>query len=115
ATLYYHLGERLELDWFGAQVLASKVDNEWQAMAREAYMEDLQWQQCTLTQGVLRLRCDNPDLVACIAAWEVQETALLKRWRDMLSELHTTSSPDFAMFAVANRELLDLAQSSRRA
>ncbi|MDP5072196.1 MAG: NAD-glutamate dehydrogenase [Congregibacter sp.] len=115
ATLYYHLGERLELDWFGAQVLASKVDNEWQAMAREAYMEDLQWQQCTLTQGVLRLRCDNPDLVACITAWEVQETALLKRWRDMLSELHTTSSPDFAMFAVANRELLDLAQSSRRA
>ncbi|MFK8042583.1 NAD-glutamate dehydrogenase [Congregibacter sp.] len=114
ATLYYHLGERLELDWFGAQVLGSKVENEWQAMAREAYMEDLQWQQCTLAQGVLRLRNDDRDVVACITAWEEQESALLKRWKDMLSELHTTSSPDFAMFAVANRELLDLAQSSRR-
>lgn len=115
ATLYYHLGERLELDWFGAQVLGSKVENEWQAMAREAYMEDLQWQQCTLAQGVLRLRCEDLDVLACITAWEEQESALLKRWRDMLSELHTTASPDFAMFAVANRELLDLAQSSRRA
>ncbi len=114
ATLYFHLGERLELDWFGAQIMASKVDNEWQAMAREAYMEDLQWQQCTLTEGVLRLRCDDLDIVGCLSAWEEQEKTLLERWRDMLSELHTTTAPDFAMFAVANRELLDLAQSSRR-
>ncbi|WP_439107525.1 NAD-glutamate dehydrogenase [Congregibacter sp.] len=114
ASLYYHLGERLELDWFGAQVLGSKVENEWQAMAREAYIEDLQWQQCTLAQGVLRLRGDDRDVLACIEAWEEQESALLKRWTDMLGELHTTSSPDFAMFAVANRELLDLAQSSQR-
>lgn len=114
ATLYYHLGESLELDWFGAQILASKVDNEWQAMAREAYLEDLQWQQCTLAKGVLRLRCEDLDIVGCLSAWEAQEEALLKRWSTMLAELHATTSPDFAMFAVANRELLDLAQSSRR-
>ncbi|GAB5414175.1 MAG: NAD-glutamate dehydrogenase GdhB [Congregibacter sp.] len=114
ATLYYHLGERLELDWFGDQILSSKVENEWQAMAREAYLEDLQWQQCTLARGVLRLRCENLDIVGCLSAWETQEEALLQRWRDMLAELHATKSPDFAMFAVANRELLDLAQSSRR-
>lgn len=115
ATLYYHLGERLELDWFGAQILSSNVDNEWQAMAREAYMEDLQWQQCTLTQGVLGQRCgETVDLVSCLERWEAQEEPLLQRWKDMLGELHSTTSPDFAMFAVANRELLDLAQSSRR-
>jgi glutamate dehydrogenase len=33
----------------------------------------------------------------------------------MLAELHATEAPDFSMFAVANRELLDLAQSSTRA
>jgi glutamate dehydrogenase len=114
AGLYYHLGERLELDWFGAQVLNSKIDNEWQAMAREAYLEDLQWQQCTLTKGVMRLRGEGRDILACLTAWEEQEHALLQRWRDMLGELHATSSPDFAMLAVANRELLDLAQSTQR-
>ncbi|MEE4109335.1 MAG: NAD-glutamate dehydrogenase, partial [Halieaceae bacterium] len=113
ATLFYQLGERLELDWFGAQILASKVDNEWQALAREAYMEDLQWQQCTLAEGVLRLRSDDLDIAGCLAAWEAREASLLQRWRDMLGELQAASSPDFAMFAVANRELLDLAQSSR--
>jgi glutamate dehydrogenase len=33
----------------------------------------------------------------------------------MLAELHSSTAPDFSMFAVANRELLDLAQSSRAA
>lgn len=114
AGLFYQLGERLELDWFGDQIVSSKVENEWQAMAREAYLEDLQWQQCTLARGVLRLRCDDLDVSGCLSAWEAQEEGLLQRWRDMLAELHATKSPDFAMFAVANRELLDLAQSSRR-
>ncbi|MEM9314460.1 MAG: NAD-glutamate dehydrogenase, partial [Pseudomonadota bacterium] len=114
ATLYYQLGESLELDWFGAQILASKVENEWQALAREAYMEDLQWQQCTLAEGVLRLRCADLDIAGCLAAWEDNEAPLLSRWREMLVELQAVTSPDLAMFAVANRELLDLAESSRR-
>ncbi|MEM1189785.1 MAG: NAD-glutamate dehydrogenase [Pseudomonadota bacterium] len=114
ATLYYQLGESLELDWFGAQILASKVENEWQALAREAYMEDLQWQQCTLAEGVLRLRCADLDIAGCLAAWEDNEAPLLNRWREMLVELQAVTSPDLAMFAVANRELLDLAESSRR-
>ncbi len=114
AELYFDLGERLELDWFGGQILATNVDNEWQAMARETYLEDLQWQQCTLTMGVLRRKCDGLDVAGCLSRWEKEEAQLLSRWRDMLGELHSTTAPDFAMFAVANRELLDLAQSSRR-
>jgi glutamate dehydrogenase len=114
ARLYFHLGERLELDWFAGQILASSVDNEWQAMARDAYLEDLQWQQCTIAVGVMQLRGPDTDMVAAVLAWEERESALLSRWREMLSELHAVNAPDFAMFAVANRELLDLAQSSRR-
>jgi glutamate dehydrogenase len=114
AELYFHLGERLELDWFGGQILRSAVDNEWQALARESYLEDLQAQQCTLAMGILRLRCEGLDSAACVARWEEQQAPLIARWREMLAELHATTAPDFAMFAVANRELLDLAQSSRR-
>jgi len=114
AQLYYVLGERLELDWFGGQILASKVDNEWQAMARDTYLEDLEWQQRTLAVGVLKHMNEERDLVKCLRAWEEHEGTLILRWQEMLTELHATSAPDFAMFAVANRELLDLAQSSSR-
>jgi glutamate dehydrogenase len=114
AELYYQLGESLELDWFGGLVLSGKVENEWQAMAREAYLEDLQWQQCTLALGVLQQRGPGMSMGDALLAWQEREAPLLRRWREMLAELHAVTSPDFAMFAVANRELLDLAQSSRR-
>ncbi|PLW82640.1 NAD-glutamate dehydrogenase [Kineobactrum sediminis] len=113
AELYFELGERLELDWFGGQIIAAKVENEWQAMARDTYLEDLEWQQRALAVGAFRHRQpDDESLETCIAAWEHQQAQLLGRWHDMLTELHTTDAPDFAMFAVAIRELLDLAQSS---
>ena len=114
AELYFELGQRLELDWFSGQVLASKVDNEWQALARDTYLEDLEWQQRTLAVGALRYLDGTGNLDSCLEAWEQQQSVLLSRWQDMLTELHTTDSPDFAMFAVAVRELLDLAQSSLR-
>ena len=115
ASLYFTMGERLELDWFSGQILASKVDNEWQALARDTYLEDLEWQQRTLTVGALRHLCEGETLLTCLQSWEKQEASLLARWQDMLGELHATETPDFGMFAVANRELLDLAQSSTRA
>ncbi len=114
ATLYFAMGERLELDWFGGQILAANVENEWQALARDTYLEDLEWQQRTLAVGALHHLQEDRNWLACMQRWEQQEEVLLARWHSMLAELHATSAPDFAMFAVANRELLDLAQSSIR-
>ncbi len=112
ARMYFFMGERLELDWFSAQILDAKVENEWQALARDTYLEDLEWQQRTLAIGALQHLCEDHNLLKCIKKWEETEMSLLERWKKMLAELHASPAPDFAMFAVANRELLDLAQSS---
>jgi len=65
--------------------------------------------------GALRHMGEDHNLLNCLKAWEQKEATLLSRWQEMLTELHATEAPDFGMFAVANRELLDLAQSSTRA
>ena len=83
-------------------------------MARDTYLEDLEWQQRTLAVGVLKHMAEDRDLLKCLRTWEEHQSPLVTRWQEMLTELHSTDSPDFAMFAVANRELLDLAQSSSR-
>jgi glutamate dehydrogenase len=112
AELFFLIGEKLELDWFASLVTDSKVENEWQAMARDTYLEDLEWQQRSLAVGALKHIGEERDVQLCIQSWMEQEEVLLGRWRSMVAELHSTPAPDFAMFAVANRELLDLAQSS---
>ena len=90
ASLYFAMGERLELDWFSGQILASKVENEWQALARDTYLEDLEWQQRTLAVGALRHMCEDRNLLTCMKRWEKQEATLLARWQEMLTELHAT-------------------------
>ncbi|CAA0098921.1 NAD-specific glutamate dehydrogenase [Halioglobus japonicus] len=114
AKVYFAIGEELQLDWFAGQILFAKIDTEWQAMARDSYLEDLEWQQRTLATGALRYLEEDGNLLHCLQHWEAQEERLLSRWRQMLTELQAASAPDFAMLAVANRELLDLAQSTAR-
>ncbi|MEE4660877.1 MAG: NAD-glutamate dehydrogenase [Halieaceae bacterium] len=110
--LFFLLGETLELDWFAEQISSAKIDTEWQAQARDTYLEDLEWQQRSLAVGALQHLCEARDPRLCIERWMAQEDKLIKRWRHMLAELRSVETTDFAMFAVANRELLDLAQSS---
>ncbi len=112
AELFFTLGEELELNWFTQVINDIKVENEWQALARDTYMEDLEWQQRSLAIGALKHICEKRDAKLCIERWMLREEVLVERWRGMLTQLHATDVPDFAMLAVANRELLDLAQSS---
>ena len=112
AELFFRLGEELELDWFASLITSAKIENEWQALARDTYLEDLEWQQRSLAVGALRHICEKRDTELCMQRWMDEERILIERWRTMLADLHATPVPDFAMFAVANRELLDLAQSS---
>ena len=75
------------------------------------YPVHVDWQQCSLAVGALKHICEKRDAQLCIERWMEQESVLISRWQQMLVDLHATDAPDFAMFAVANRELLDLAQS----
>ncbi|MFB3076889.1 MAG: NAD-glutamate dehydrogenase domain-containing protein, partial [Lysobacterales bacterium] len=51
AELFFQLGARLELDWFAGAITDIKVENEWQALARDSYLEDLEWQQRSLAEN----------------------------------------------------------------
>ena len=113
AKMYFSLSERLDLDWFARQISELKVDNYWQAMARETYRDDLEGQLRTLTEGAMRHICDKGDVQACIDRWMEQQKILVSRWQSMLVELHAAEANEFAMYSVAIRELLDLAQSSK--
>jgi glutamate dehydrogenase len=113
AEMYFCLSEQLELDWFSKQITDIKIENNWQALARESYRDDLEWQLRTLTVGAMRHICEKGDIKVCIERWMEQQQLLVERWRVMLAELHATETHEFAMYSVAIRELLDLAQSSK--
>ncbi|RLV60039.1 NAD-glutamate dehydrogenase [Parashewanella curva] len=102
---YFRLGARLELHWFLVQITNQPVTNHWQALARAAYREELDWQQRSLTNAVL-LGCDQEcEAETIITAWIDGHQKLLERWNHMLADFKSSQGHEFAKFSVALREL----------
>mgnify|MGYP000532930775 CR=1 FL=1 len=112
ANVYYVLGNRLDLTWFGQQINTLTPLTHWQALAREAFREDLDWQQRALTVGLLKLKGAPKDIEKRIDQWMEQHKDLISRWHQTLNEFKATEDAEFSMYSVALRELLDLAQST---
>ncbi|WP_299975185.1 NAD-glutamate dehydrogenase [uncultured Pseudoteredinibacter sp.] len=112
ADVYFRLGEHLGLHDVARRIQEVKPDNYWQAMARESFMDDLEQQMRSLAVSFIRLSPDDMALEDVLGLWDEEHRVLVDRWKDMISELQNTSAADFAMFSVALRELLDLAQAS---
>ena len=112
ANLYYDLGDKLDLNWFANAIAALVPASHWQALARESFREDLDWQQRALTTGVLRLAAKPGDVSGAVDNWMARHSTMISRWKSMLTELKGVREPEYAMFSVALRELLDLAQST---
>ncbi len=108
AKLYFYLGDKISLHWFLKQINAQGTDNHWQALARAAFREDLDWQQRQLTAQVLSCSChsDEFDPVTALEEWIENNTSSLARWENILNEFKIGSVHEFAKFSVALRELV---------
>ncbi|MDP3844823.1 MAG: NAD-glutamate dehydrogenase [Pseudomonas sp.] len=113
ASAYFAVGGALDLTWYLQQITSLPVDNNWQGLAREAFRDDLDWQQRAITVSVLQMADAPDDIEARTALWLEQNRPLVARWRAMMAELRAATSVDYAMYAVAGRELHDLAQSGQ--
>ncbi len=108
AKLYFHLGDRLSLHWFLNQINQQAADNNWQALAKSAFREDLDWQQRSLTSLVLSCSCllnDEQSVLSKLEEWIESNSKALRRWEKILEEFKVGSAHEFAKFSVALREL----------
>ncbi len=113
AKVYFALGDVLGLGWFANQVSDVKVETYWQAMAREAFLDDIESQMRTLSISIIRLGGEDLNIESILSQWMEQHRLLVGRWRTMVTELQGAAGTDYAMLSVALRELLDLAQASQ--
>jgi glutamate dehydrogenase len=114
AEAYFCVGETLSLNWFLEQINNLDVKSHWQALAREAFRDDMDWQLRSLTVSVLNTEDDsNMPMIELMNQWKTAHPNLVSRWQRMLDELRASDRVEYAMYSVALRELLDLAQASK--
>ena len=109
-AVYFKLGDALELHWLRDQIVGLPRDNRWQALARDALRDDLYSQEAALTADVLRNRTDAADAKSRIDSWMRKNRVAVARCQQVLSDLKSASSADFAMMSVAMREIRALQQ-----
>ncbi len=113
AEVFYEIGDRLELPWMIQQVTELKVRDSWQAQARETFRDDIDRQQLALTVSVMKMQGGPKDPADRVSHWLTLHESMHQRWCRLIDEVGGGSQGGFALFAVAIRELVDLAESSR--
>ena len=113
AKAFFAVGSALDLTWYLQEISNLPVESNWQALAREAFRDDIDLQQRAITISVLQMADAPEDINARVALWAEQHRVMVERWRAMLDDLRNATGTDYAMYAVANRELVDLAMSGQ--
>ncbi|WP_424683818.1 NAD-glutamate dehydrogenase [Frateuria sp. YIM B11624] len=108
ASVFYELGETLDLEWLRGQIEALPVEGHWHAQARGSLLDELNHQHRALAQQVLALAGDRKD-VSPVQAWLQRDDATLNYTRSMLAEI-LTQNADYPIASVAVRRLAQLAQ-----
>src|SRR5690606_29597257 len=108
AKLFYALHDKLNLDQLATHLSDVSIETHWQAVAREAFLNDLEAQLRVIISAILE-RYSVEQAVSGLDEWLSGESHWLKRWLVMVNEIQNSRTSDFALYSVAIRELIDLA------
>ena len=102
---YFSVGERFGFDWLRRAASHLTTDTAWDKLAVTAIVDDFYGHQGELTARVLERKGAKASPASAIDAWAESRRPLVARTEQLLLELKTAGTPDFAMLAVANRQL----------
>ncbi|MAZ39253.1 MAG: NAD-glutamate dehydrogenase [Legionellales bacterium] len=114
AQIYFALGYQLELGWLRANITGQTEENHWDALAKAALRDDVDWQQRLLTVNTMLLYPEIENIDSAVMQWIETHQHLVDRWKAMIIELRSSNTIEFVKYAVAVRELLDLTQASNQ-
>jgi len=105
ASIYVDIGDRLGISWLRLQAVPLSSANLWRRQAVAAIIDDLYAYQRDLTIQVLALGSENHSVDILFEQWIAQRHQAVARLDDLMAELKVIGQVDFAMLAVANRQL----------
>ncbi len=91
-----------------ALILSGGAYTQWQALAREAYRDQLESHLGAMTTALLQSGQADMSAAQLVSNWRQQNQPLVERWEALLCELRSAGASDYPMIAVAMRELADL-------
>jgi glutamate dehydrogenase len=107
--VYFDLATQLGLPELREQINALPADKHWQAMARNAMLDDLAGLQSAITGEAINGFDNGASPEALVSAWRSRNQRAIDRTQQLLAELKNAPTMDVSMISVALRELRHLA------
>jgi len=101
---YAQLGSALRLDWLTEQLVQMPSATHWQAMERDALLDDVTSHQGSLATRVLQ-DAQGTDKVA---VWLAGNAEFTEAWRGAIESAQQAAVQDFSLFSMTCRKLNDL-------
>jgi glutamate dehydrogenase len=114
ASVFAELNDALEIDWLAEQLIQLAPVSLWQAMERDALLDELMTQHARLAARICRSRptasdCAEPS--AMIERWLDHHPEFTRAWRTVLDTAQRQPVAELALLSVTCRKLSELAQS----
>jgi glutamate dehydrogenase len=109
ASVFFGLGDVLELKWLRRQVEALEVGGQWHAISRAYLRDELFTQHNRLVECVLQVGGRKRDP---LAAWQKAHAERVGVVQKMLRQMRKEGEIDYATLAVAVRSLAQLADDT---
>ena len=93
-------------------LLVPKVFGDERGFFLETFRDDIERQQMALTASVMKMESGARDTAGRVDQWLKHHESMHKRWCRLINEVDSGAQGGFPLFAVAVRELVDLAESN---
>jgi glutamate dehydrogenase len=103
--LYFRVGRKFGLEWLREATQTLPTRRAWDRQAVAALRDELFATQRAFTLSILQETSPELDAAARVGVWRDARKGALQRWEQLLSELRSTTTLDFAMVTVAARQL----------
>ncbi len=100
--VYGEVGERLSLEWLIGRLAQFPSTSHWQTMERDSLIDDLVMEQGRLAAQV------HSETQGDVEAWLAANGPTLRAWRHTIEDAQHATAPDFSLYAVTCRKLIDL-------
>ncbi|MEQ3696980.1 MAG: NAD-glutamate dehydrogenase [Pseudomonadales bacterium] len=108
-SAYFEVASMLRLNDIHELLTSYKVRDQWEAMAREVNLDELNLRRRELTASVVRgLEIGDDNACSTVGNWVTRNKSAVSQWQATMAEVDATNQHGFALFAVTLRALSQL-------
>ncbi len=108
AEVYALIGDTLNFAWISEHLNKVETQTHWQAMERDALLDEFMTQRGALTADVLKYIKEETSVEEGVNNWLKEHHDLVESWHQVIEGVQRSGAQDFALYSMTSRKLGDL-------